>query len=483
MSLSDPIHPIRGLDGHPADGAPPLDPGHAASSPSAILADDVLWDVLEEHLDEAEFGIERFEDALESPVLTLKELAAGVESRLLAHLDALKVGGAAAIERVLAPVLKAPEAVEAPRLTAASIAVVEGGRFELVQPVLAHEDAVVRRAAVRACELAEHPGLDAWLRHRLDSDVGIQERASLLAIVAGRGLATPTVLVEWLQGESVDAAKAASEAARLADPQRHLPVIEWLLGHQDEGLREAALVTAWIWRSPYAFRVCERWALGSSRPRILPMALYAALGSPAHSARLAEQLGRPSYRNAALFALGFSGQVTQLPVLAQFLDSDDALTAKIAAQAISMITGLDLGAERFALSAAARAEEGVGLPAPEQDPEAALALPPLDEDDLDADLVPAPESALPVPNPAAIRRFCEEATKALPPDGRYLGGRLLGPQTIVEYLESAPMRRRHFVALAFAIRTGGRAWVAARGFSGTQRRQTEALRAADWTMR
>jgi uncharacterized protein (TIGR02270 family) len=482
MSVSDPIHHPLVAEVDPAAGAPALEPGFAPSH-IAIRTDAVLWDVLEEHLDEAEFGIERFEDALESPTLTLKDLERGTEARLFAHLDALQIGGIRAVDRMVTPLLDAPEEVEPPRLTAAGIVAAEGGHFELLRPALAHEDAVVRGSIVRACGLAEHPGLDAWLRARLKSNVGIDERASLLAIAARRGLPPTSVLVEWLQGESIDAARAAAEAARLVDPRPHMPVIEWLLGHPDEGLRETALVTAWMWRTPHAFPACEHWALRWPRPRILPMALYAALGSPAHAARLAEQVDRPSHRNATLFALGFSGYVTQLPVLAHYLGAEDPVTARVAAQAISMITGLNLLDERFAAPADRPKEAGGDLPAPEQDPDAASSLPPLEEDDLDADLVPAPESALPAPNAPAIRKHCEEAVTTLSPEKRYLGGRLLTPETIIEYLESAPMRRRHFVALAFAVRTGGRAWVSSREFSRTQRRQAAQLRTADWATR
>jgi hypothetical protein len=51
----------------------------------------VFWDVLEEHRDEAEFSLELFDGALESPTRNLNQLATYPEQRLLAHLDALEL--------------------------------------------------------------------------------------------------------------------------------------------------------------------------------------------------------------------------------------------------------------------------------------------------------------------------------------------------------------------------------------------------------
>ena len=49
----------------------------------------ILWDVIEEHLDEAEFLFERWDRALFQPSFNLDELAKTFEPRLFAHIDAL----------------------------------------------------------------------------------------------------------------------------------------------------------------------------------------------------------------------------------------------------------------------------------------------------------------------------------------------------------------------------------------------------------
>jgi hypothetical protein len=61
----------------------------------------VLWDVVEEHLDEAAFLVGQFERALEHPARLLSELDRYPEGRLRAHVDALAIGGAPVRERLL----------------------------------------------------------------------------------------------------------------------------------------------------------------------------------------------------------------------------------------------------------------------------------------------------------------------------------------------------------------------------------------------
>src|SRR6267142_1727129 len=66
----------------------------------------ILWDVVEEHFNEAEFLFEQWERALHSPKYNLTELGATLERRLAAHLDGLVVGGRPVAKRTLEPELE-----------------------------------------------------------------------------------------------------------------------------------------------------------------------------------------------------------------------------------------------------------------------------------------------------------------------------------------------------------------------------------------
>src|SRR4051794_27393878 len=83
----------------------------------------VLWDVVEEHLSEAEFLVERWLASARAARVSWIQLRKTVERRLIAHLDALVVGGAEVSEQVLWPVLKGKR--EGSR-SAAALAVLPG---------------------------------------------------------------------------------------------------------------------------------------------------------------------------------------------------------------------------------------------------------------------------------------------------------------------------------------------------------------------
>jgi uncharacterized protein (TIGR02270 family) len=441
-----------------------------------LAADGVLWPIVEEHLNEAEFLVEQFDRAFDSPLLTLARLAANIETRLLAHLDALLVGGPPVYERLCRPVLMEPDPEQPARIVAAALVAIQAGHLNWLWPALSHDDDTVRAAAVRAAGLSGGAQLERWVIEGLSMTTHLppKRRASLLAI-ASRLRLQPPVLVEWLTCDDACVARAAAEAARHADPQRHLPAIEWLLEHSDERVREAALIAAWTWGSRRAPAACERWALDVDKPREQLMALYASMGGQAEHDRLTALLQRPSHRRAALFALGFSGSPTEVPRLLEYLDSKDPVVAKLAAQATSMITGFDVTHSAF-VAKAGEAPRGMQLAPAHEDPEARASLPSLDGDDLEADLVPAPEDALPPPNVGAIRQFCKETRLAGPQ--RYIGGQPMRADVVLGYLEHAPLRRRHSLALALSIQNGGRAWVDTRAYSLAQRRAIKVFGAA-----
>jgi hypothetical protein len=76
----------------------------------------ILWSVVEEHLDEAGFLVERWQAARSSPLFTRKSLRTRIEQRLDAHLEGLAQGGVAAAEKLLWPALENEELATAAAL-------------------------------------------------------------------------------------------------------------------------------------------------------------------------------------------------------------------------------------------------------------------------------------------------------------------------------------------------------------------------------
>src|SRR5262245_8822795 len=121
----------------------------AAPAPAPIL-----WDVIDEHLDEGEFSFTRWRRALEAPHFILSEVKRKREEPLLAHIDGLVVGGAAVAEARLQPELEAEEPGAHERIVVAALALLAGGREAAVWKALSAPASVVRQAAAEALVLA-----------------------------------------------------------------------------------------------------------------------------------------------------------------------------------------------------------------------------------------------------------------------------------------------------------------------------------------
>jgi uncharacterized protein (TIGR02270 family) len=141
---------------------------------------------------------------------------------------------------------------------------------------------------------------------------------------------------------------------------------------------------------------------------------------------------------------------------------DLAADAPLAAEAFCAITGLDLGRERLALPDPLERDQPLRL----------------EEDDLDANLVPTIEDLLPRPDVAGIKRWWESQRPRFKEGGRYIGGNPVTMPALQAALATAPMRRRHALALELAVRTAGRCDVATRAFATVQSVQMRGFESA-----
>jgi uncharacterized protein (TIGR02270 family) len=324
----------------------------------------------------------------------------------------------------------------------------------------------VRAAVARGLALSGAQAVLPWVIARVERAASATERSGALEVIAALRAAPPSLL-EWLQSDDSALVASAARAVLRGDPGTYRPVIEYLLDHPEPAVREAAIVAGLCWDSERAFVVCAQAALDAQAPSELALLLLSVLGGPRRHAQLVEQLSVEAARARVLFALGFSGNPALLPALVEHTRSEDALTSKLAAQAIAMITGIDLNDARFARAAApadAAAEAA----------EESAALPALEDDDLEADLAPAPEDALELPDPDVIARFCADVAPQLDPRRRYLNGHAFGPESVLDALAHGPLRRRDGLALAFAIGTNGQVWLDTRRFCAEQRAQIAA---------
>jgi uncharacterized protein (TIGR02270 family) len=402
----------------------------------------VLWDVVEEHLDEATFLLQSWRTAVRSPRSSLTLLQKTVEPRLLAHLDALAVGGPPVADALLWPALGEESEAKAPAVAAIGSALLLGGdaadRDRVVDALRTTELASVRAGLIQAFEITPRTDVDEPLKMALYATDAPATHAALLEVLAARRVDPGPIVTALLGRPDPEIARAALRAtAASPDRTRHRNTVEALLSHDDPGVRGAALRTGLIWNLNAAWQACVRGARAGQSEAMLFLAM---LGDRRELPVLFDSLRAPDQRKSALYALGFSGRVEAVDACLPHLADEDPRVAKLAVEAIASVTGLPLYDPPFVLP-----------PSDDEDGE----LPPLEED-LAIDLTPRPIDELPRPNAAEIGKWWSDRRPQLAAGQRYLRGLLLSPASAEIAFSEGPLRRVGAIASEIAVRTGGR---------------------------
>ncbi|HSP79808.1 MAG TPA: hypothetical protein VLQ93_14850, partial [Myxococcaceae bacterium] len=254
--------------------------------------------------------------------------------------------------------------------------------------------------------------------------------------------------------EDVRVRVAALRCAWLLPERARAGFVPAALAAKSPAVRRAGLELGLLCGSRAAWRACGELARTSSSERALAWVVLALSGGDAELQPVLQGLDADRTRPLALWALGFSGRLAAADACLEMMDAEPSL-APLAAEAFSAITGLRIE-ERYAVT-------------PPEDEE--TTLPPLEEDDLDANLVPAPEESLPLPAVEAIADWWRQARKQLEPRVRYLHGQPFSGRVLLQALEQASMRRRHVLALELSLRSGGALRLQARGRVARQYRE------------
>lgn len=410
----------------------------------------ILWNVVEEHLDEAAFLSGQWEAALASPRYALATVAGGPEERLLAHVDGLLAAGAAARARLLEPALAGGERE---RAFAAALALLESpGRepFDLVVARLEAGPPELCVAIARAMELARRPGIERELL-MLAGAAAPRWAGAALGALAFRSVPVPAdLLLRAASTQAPEVMPGALRAARLAG-ERALPLVDRGVRVPTGAARDAALETGLVLGLRSAWVACQRAVEAKEPGAAFPLLALALGGEPSDVERIAAALAVEALRPAALFALGFTGRVAAADACLPHLR--DAKVARLAGEALSAITGVAIHRELQAPE-----------PAPPEEPL------PLEREDLDADLVPGPDAALPLPAPDAVEAWWKETRTGFDARVRYVRGRPYDAEAVRGAFTDGPMRRRHALGLELAIRTRGEYALQTRGWAADQLR-------------
>ncbi|ATB51173.1 TIGR02270 family protein [Corallococcus macrosporus] len=408
------------------------------------------WDIYETHLDEAAFRWSQWEQSLDAPDFTLTDVAE-LEEQLTAHLDGLVLGGAPVAQRLLEPALTSEDPE---RIVAAALALLgsagPAGPSALLASLPEAEEAVLT-SLQRAFELHCPPDLGAGLSSLLkQGDTRPELQALALDTLGAHRLADAPLCQPFVAHPNPAVAAAALRAASHSGVPIEPTAIQRALESNAPRLRDAAIVAGLRAGHRSAWAACQAAAEPQGRGGRLPLLALALNGDERDMKVLLGLLSVEPRRPDVLWALGFSGRLAAAEACLEWMR--DTSTAPLAGEAFSAITGLHLEGPFVRPPEEAEAEE----PAP------------MEDEDLDADLKPKPEDALPIPDAAQVAAWWKENRPRFDARQRYLAGQPLTPQTLLDALTAAPMRRRHALALELAFRSRGAIHVPTRRWVSTQ---------------
>ena len=405
-----------------------------------------LWDIVEEHLDEAEFLWEQWEHGLVAPNYTLQEVADGPESRLMAHLDGLVVNGPQVAERLLLPTLGDVDA-EPTRVSAAALALLQTPGEAGVDAVVAGLRAAGQRPELaRALECCERGPLVGRVGPLLaDADVEVRHMAA--RVLAFHGEALGEVVTRMLASDrALDRGLGLRQIPRVAGGPRLAREVLTALVADDPELRDEGLTVGAVLGLPEAWAVAREVAVGGGEGAGRALLMLALRGDPADRSVLAAAVGEAGRRGAGLWALGFAGTVAAVELALPWLEDEEH--GRLAGEAIAAITGLDLEDERLT-----RVVE-------------------------DERLEHRPEDDLPVPDAMGVLTWWQTHRSRFAADRRYVGGAVRDAAALLRALEQGPMRRRAAHLLGLRLGAPRVPTVELMAPSRRQRRELAALRAA-----
>ncbi|WP_090491112.1 TIGR02270 family protein [Myxococcus virescens] len=414
----------------------------------------VRWELLERHLEEAEFLWTQWEHGLWSPELTLASLAEGDEGRLRAHLDALVLGGSAAATRLLLPALTSEDPA---RVASAAWALLSAEDADWREPVFQQLEQGAEEThpgLLRALELLDRPDLHALLLKKLPT-LQPTLQAGALRVARVRHLDTSAAL-EQLDWEADPALHAEALRALPFAPRTQTgdARLSRALGHAHPTVSTAALETGLLLGSREAW---EHARGSSSRGALLALAVA---GESKDLAGLLARLKDGSAPAEVIWAVGFSGRLLAAEALLPLLR--DEAQGPLAAASFAAITGLPM-VPPFLMEAPADEEEDAEE---EAEPEA---------EDLQAWL-PSPRVLPGEVDAQAVEAWWARRRGGFTEGARVLRGTPLTVEVLVRALETEPMRRRPSLAWEAALRGGGTLQMESRQWTRVQREQALPLR-------
>jgi uncharacterized protein (TIGR02270 family) len=404
-------------------------------------------DLVEESLDEATFLWRRWEADLTSLTRNLDEVWSWTEDRLHGALDGIRV----ASTRIVDVAMEGLRSSDTGRVTVCAGVLgssTEPSAIDVIATAIGAAEGERLRAMVRGLELiGSNPALRAAAA--VLATTGPAHAGALCRLKAFHRVTPDHELRVALNSDVTEARLDGVRAAQHLPLEQAEKVIASALRSPDAMVLAAAVEAglssgiqdAW----PAVTRVARQLD-AQAGPLLKPLAL---LGTAKEHESIYAALRVPELQTAAIWALGHIGTVRAAEACLAGAEHENL--ARACGEAYCWITGADLARDRLTT------------------PDPPAEVPALEDDDLDANLVPAPEALWPLPDPSALRQHWLARRASFAADVRYIHGRPATIDTVADMIENGPMLRRPDLVLELRARTRGGYDVETRAFASRQR--------------
>jgi uncharacterized protein (TIGR02270 family) len=385
--------------------------------------------VLEQHAEEADFLWVLRDAAVHAPHYSVEDLSR-LDLRLEAHLDGLRIAGPSGWQ-VVRDILK----LESPgEIFAAAVIAFESGDPKRTDLVLDAGTATpdLERGLVSAIGWLPPKKADRLIKALLASEAKPRRRVG----VAGAAIRRLDFEKDFLAGvkdnDPLLRARALRAIAELG-MNKHAALFTKYLDAVDPAVGYAA---AWggalLSGDPGALAALQAFATSPGRKSREALVLAVRRMSPAAAGSWRAKLAaRPATLRQAVIAAGAAGDPGAVPWL---LDQTAVpAVARVAGEALAMITGVDLAYQDLDGDQPEGFEAG-----PNDDPK-------------DENVEPDPDEDLPWPHPGLARAWWETQKSRFTPGKRYLVGKEITAESVREILKTGRQRQRAAAALELAM--------------------------------
>jgi uncharacterized protein (TIGR02270 family) len=373
----------------------------------------ILLDVYEEHLNEAAWLWREWEGCLNSPIHTLPQAAKGPEERLLAHLDALVLGGDPVAQTLMVPALAGNDRFA---VTAAAWALAQAEDVDQQDGVFAAltttESPAARMAIARALSLSPRSDLSRLLPSWNSGAPEVQ--AMVMDLFAPREPAWVRERLEAaLRSGQPSLIAAALRAIRRSRDNAFFNHVQAALQSREPDVLRAAISAGVVLGVRETWEACRAAADLKGRDCRFPLGVLATSHDPKDRDRVRKKTSDPDAAPHALWALGFTGDLESVDVLLHALS--DAKMAKAAGESLHVITGVVIEND-LVKQGEAKGPENVEVA--NDDPPPAVTQ----------------EDFLPEPRPDAVRKWWTDNGGNFRAGGRYAFGEARTPDVLRQAL-------------------------------------------------